>query len=292
MSVKSLIKQIGLLCLYVWRLRLEPKFYRFPYMNINKGKKAMVMGNGPSLRLLLDKYSKGEINVTQDSFFVNLSPLDESFYKIKPKHLFWSDYVFVQETEGKTAQIRKMYDLMEERIDWDLTVFLNLPNKKDDERLKSYSRLTNPHIHFVDMNRKYCDELCPSLRNWLYKKGLFQPTEGTVVITALYAAILEGYSEIELYGSELDMFKDLALDDDNNLFLLERHFYCAPETARVCHDGTAVAATIKDYLSWIVAMFQSHQLIRQFADYMGCKIYNCTPGSMVDAYERRNTLCN
>lgn len=266
----------------------EWRFYRFKLFGVNEGKKCMVMGNAPSLKLLLEKYQAGEVEITSDSLWVNLAPLNPLFYKIKPKHLFWSDYVFVQDTPGSTETIRKMFDMMQENVDWDLNIYLNTPWQKDNLRLIEYSRLTNEKIHFVFLNRKFCDKLQPSWRHRLYKTGLFMPTEGTVVNTAVYVAILEGYKEIELYGSELSMFKDIEVGDDNQLYIVEKHFYDNDHRHVVHHDGGGKAYT-HDYLHWVYVMLHSHYLLSQFAEYMGVRIINCTPNSMIDVYERRVT---
>lgn len=287
MNIKSFVAE----CLSVFKclfLQNEYTFKKFPDFNINNGKKCWVFGNGPSLNSLLKKYENGEIDISHDCFVVNLFPLNPLFYQIKPKYLFWSDYVFIQETPGSTEKIRMMYDEMQDKVDWDLTIYLNAPWQKDNRRLIEYSRLTNPNIRFVCLNRKYCDELRPSLRHKLYKSGYFMPTEGTVVNTAIYVALLQGYKEIELYGTELSMFKDLEVGDDNQLYIVQKHFYEKDYKAIQTKDGGG-KAYVHTYMGYMHAMFYSHYLLRQFADYMGARVLNCTPGSMIDVYERKHT---
>jgi hypothetical protein len=64
-----------------------------------------------------------------------------------------------------------MYDDLEQKVDWDLSIYLCFPRKKDGEELISFSRIKNPKIHFVFLNRKHCSGLAPSWRHYLYKKG-------------------------------------------------------------------------------------------------------------------------
>ncbi len=272
-----------LLCIYKFN---DYKFRKFPDFNINKGKTCLVMGNGPSLKKIIDDYERGEIEIPQDTFCVNLSPLSPSFYKIKPKYLLWSDYIFIQDTPGSTETVRKMYDMMQDQVDWNLTIYLNAPYKKDNDRLIKYSRLTNKNIRFVILNRKYCDDLSSTWRNRLYSSGFFMPTEGTVVNTAIYVAILQGYKEIHLYGSELTMYRNLEVGTDNQLYIVEKHYYDKDHKHPVSLDGGGKAYT-HTYFSWMYAMFHSHYLLRQFADYKGVRVINCTPGSMIDVYERK-----
>ena len=285
MRLKSIIVESIKFLMCLTRVN-ELSFKKFPDFDINKGKKCMVFGNGPSLNSLLEKYENGLINLTNECFVVNFFPLNPSFYKIKPKYLFWSDYVFIQDTPGSTEKVRKMYNMMQDGVDWNLTIYLNAPWQKDNKRLIEYSKLTNPNIRFVFLNRKFCDGLCPKLRNKLYKSGYFMPTEGTVVNTAIYVAILQGYKEIELYGSELNMFKDLEVGEDNQLYIVQKHFYEKEYRTKQTTDGGG-KAYVHTYMNYMFVMFHSHYLLRQFADYMGVRIVNCSPGSMIDVYERK-----
>ena len=285
MLIVDVVKDV--LKLFLCYLKLEEKsFSSFPYINAFSGQKAIVAGNGPSLNVLLEKYEKGEIQIDSNSFFVNMAPLSPLFYKIKPKHLCLSDFVFARDTEGRTDTVRRMYDLLQNQVDWDLTIYLGFTKKKYAKELISYSRITNPKIHFVILNRKHCSSLSPVSRHFLYKKGWFMPEEGTVVNTAIYLALIEGYKEIDLYGIEHNMFLNLCMDDNHNLCIREKNFYDDSWTLRpVINDSNGTRAFVHDYMFFIYIMFRSHYLLRQFADYLNTKIYNCTPGSMVDVYD-------
>lgn len=290
MGVGIILSNIPKLAMSFLTLK-ECRFNKFPNKDKNRGKKAYVMGNGPSLKDVMRKYSKGEFQISSDSFFVNMAPLDAVFYDIKPSHLFLSDFLFAQEVEGRTERVREMYDMLQEKVDWDLTIYVNLGRLKHCKQLVEYSRLTNPHISFIFLNRNHCDNLYAPWRHWLYDKGWFMPIEATVVNTAIYVAILEGYSEIELYGVEHNMFKNLVVNFNNQLCIVEKNFYDKKETlVPVVNDGpNSSAGKISDYMFFIWKMFDSHRLLSEYAGYRGCKIYNCTPGSMIDVYERKET---
>lgn len=279
----SAVKQIILFCYFIVFSIIRA--HKFPYFDKHEGERAMIMGNGPSLKDVLQKYNEGKMNIIHDSFFVNYSPLDETFYKIKPNHYFLSDFAFIQDTPGLTERVRRMYNMLQEKVDWDLNVYLNLPKYKYSKQLIDYSHITNPHIHFVFLNRKHCNSLARPLRNWLYKKGWCMPVEGTVINTAIYVAILEGYKRIELYGVEHDMFKDVMITDDNVLVTVDRHFYGAEKKPRMRDGGGS--EKLHEFLFCVYHMLHSHYLLRQFADYMGARVINCTPGSMIDSYERK-----
>ncbi len=282
----AIIRQFFLLLYYFIYLE-DFRFNKFPYHNCYKGKKAMIMGNGPSLKKLLAEYENGNVEISSDSFFVNMAPLNDSFYKIKPKHFFLSDFVFARDTPGRVDNVRKMYSRLQNEVDWPLVVYLTFPKRKYCKQLISYSKITNPNIKFVFMNRKHCNELAAPVRNWLYKKGLFMPIEGTVLNTALYTAILEGYSEVELYGAETSMFLDIRVNNDNHVGIVEKHFYDGEKFLPLMKDD-GMPSKVHDFLYCTYHMLNSYSLLSKFADYMGVKVYNCTPRSMIDSFERRN----
>lgn len=288
MKVLFYIKQCLIFFYYLLKVE-EYKFYTFPYKDKCKGKKAFVLGNGPSLKNLLNEYELGHIKIPQDSFFVNMSPLNDSFYKIKPKYLLLSDFVFARDTSGRTETVRKMYSRLDTEVDWDLTIFLTFIRKKYCDQLITYSKIKNKHIKFVFLNRKYCDKLCPNWRNWLYHKGWFMPEEGTVVNTAIYAAILCGYSEINLYGVDHNMFLNMEVDDNNVVYMVEKHFYGKSIKVRMQTDNQEYAG-VGYFLYCMYVMFNSHRLLREFADSLGIEIYNCTPNSMLDTYKRKKII--
>lgn len=289
-----MIKKLFLQTVYLLKCILQSDilhYHKFPLLNAFEGRKAYVLVNGPSLKKALKEYDEGKLFFDENSFMVNLSPLDSHFFKIKPKHFLLSDPIFYQDFEQKKDQVRRMYDLLEERVDWDLYLYIDFINDWENDKLINYSRIKNPHIHFVKLNRWHCSQLYPPLRHKLYKKGWFMPEDGTIANVAIYVALIEGYKEIELYGADHNMFLELAVNDNNELCSLDSHFYedGTPKmhVLKNCLVTEDVAFRVHEFLYIVYVMFNSHNLLRQFADYMGAKILNCTPGSMIDSYERK-----
>lgn len=288
--IGRIVSQGFLLLRYLRKADLR-HYHRFPLLNAFEGKKAYVLVNGPSLKKALEDYDKGIYKFDENSFMVNLSPLDPRFFKIKPKHFLLSDPIFYQDFEQKKDQVRRMYDLLEERVDWDMYLYMDFFNEWEYDKLIAYSRLKNPHVHFVRMNRWHCSSLIPSLRHSLYKKGWFMPEDGTIANVAIYIALIEGYKEIELYGADHNMFLELAVNNNNELCSLDSHFYedgkPKMHVLKNCLTTEDKPFRVHEFLYIVYVMFNSHNLLRQFADYMGARVLNCTPGSMIDSYERK-----
>ena len=117
------------------------------------------------------------------------------------------------------------------------------------------------------------------------------PEDGTIANVAIYVALIEGYKEIELYGADHSMFLELAVNDQNELCSLDSHFYedgkPKMHVLKNCTTTEDKIFKVHEFLYIVYVMFNSHHLLRQFADYLGAKVLNCTPGSMIDSYERK-----
>lgn len=290
MSLKIILRQMLLLIKAFLKMR-NYNFYKFPLKDAFYGKKAYILVNGPSLKKAFEEYDQGIHKFDENSFFVNLSPLDPHFFQIKPKHFCLSDPIFYQDFPSKKEQVRRMYDLLEEKVDWDLNLYMNFPVESDYKKLISYSRLTNPHIKFIRMNRNVCEDLIPPLRNRLYDTTWFMPEDGTIANLAIYIALIEGYKEIELYGADHSMFLELAVNQNNELCSLDTHFYekGKPQmhVLKNCCTTEDKAFKIHEFLYIVYVMFHSHYLLKAFSDYKGAHILNCTPNSMIDVYDRK-----
>lgn len=289
MSLFHFLSQLRLAIKYYLILK-DHKFIKFPLLNRYSGKSAQVIVNGPSLKKTLELFDSGQLEITSDSFFVNMGALDSHFSIIKPKHYCLSDPMFYQDFALKKDVIRKTYEVLN-TVDWDINLYLCFFTEKECKQLIAYSGITNPHVRFVFVNRKHCSGLDPTWRHKLYKKGLFMPEDGTIANTAIYLALIEGYKTIELYGADHNMFLEFQVNDNNELCSLDSHYY-DKEKPRYkpfynCNVTDGRVWRVHEFMYVLYVMFYSHDLLRQFADYMGAKIINCTPGSMIDSYERK-----
>ena len=114
------------------------------------------------------------------------------------------------------------------------------------------------------------------------------PVEGTVLNTALYTAILEGYDEVELHGAETSMFLDIRVNDNNQVGIIEKHFYDGDKFLPLMKDDGS-PSKVKDFLHSVWHMLNSYDLLSQFAKYKGVKVFNCTPQSMIDSFDRKKS---
>ena len=102
----------------------------------------------------------------------------------------------------------------------------------------------------------------------------------TVTNFALTAAVNMGYKIVYLYGADHSWTQDLRVDDENVVCYGDRHVY---------NTGLTIIKkenTIGHLLHQFAKMFDTHWIIKEYAEAQGCEILNCTKDSFVDAYKR------
>ena len=55
----------------------------------------------------------------------------------------------------------------------------------------------------------------------------------------------------------------------------------------ICQKVPPVPYTMASYLAEVAELFRGHEVLRDYARWLGARIVNCTRSSMIDAYERR-----
>lgn len=284
-KVRYIFKHIGL----IWDFIKSPR-YKQTYKNQYEGK-CYVLVNGPSLKDALHKYDIGDLPISSDSIMVNMGALDEHFLRIKPKHMCFADAMFYRDYGPKKKDVKKTFSIINERVDWDMNIYMCYNTSAECDKFMEYSQIKNPHIHFMRMNRLPCDNWDSKYWNKLLSSGYFMPTVGSVGNVALHVALLCGYKEIELYGVDHNQFLEFCVNDDNQLCSLDSHFYendSKPKMKPVVSTWNAKERQrrISEYMVTLLMMFRGHEMHAQWAKYLGARILNCTPNSMIDSFDR------
>lgn len=267
---------------------LRRKKYKQPYINQYSGR-CCVLANGPSLKDALAKYDAGELEITSDSVMVNLAAIDEHFWKIKPKHMCFADLLFCKDFGPRKEAVRKQFELLETKVDWDLNLYLCFANQEEIMSFISYSQITNPRIHFVPMNEIYVEKWPREYWKRMLDSGYFIPHKGNVANVALHVALLCGYKEIELYGVDHNRFLNFYMEDNNYLSIADAHFYDKPgENTRTQALNVYSGHTrISECMQSLCFAFRCHEIHAWWAKMKGVHILNCTPESMIDCFDRK-----
>ena len=260
------------------RRRLKYGRFEYPYRHNADNFAIRVLGTGPSLTPeLTELRERGELD-SLPLFAMNFFADSDLFIELKPTRYCLADPAFYKDIY-MPERVHKLFDILNTRVNWEMKVYV--PNVSIDE---AQSRIKNPKILIIPISILRFEGF-ESLRNKFYKKGTAVPSFVNVLIMIEYISINEGFKRIYLYGADHTFLNNLMVDDDNILKVEDTHFYGTERVlANVHEDGTPwrVAEFIYDkYLTFI-----EHDVMRNYADYMGVDIINCTRHSMIDSYTR------
>lgn len=247
------------------------QFYKY-----KKHKNCIILGNGPSLKLAFDN---GEVNIDDvDVFCVNSFCESDFFWKIKPTSYFLIDGQFFNPTvERCIKQVDTLVSLLN-KVDWNINLYIP-SHAINGGVLKG---LINKKIQIVKMNTTTTegyDWFC----NLIYRSNLGMPMCINVVIFAIMAAVNLKYESIFMYGIDHSFSAQIFVDEENCVCSRETHVYTS-ETRVFKLPETTMARTLLDMSN----AFRIHEKLEKYSKKVGVKIINCTKGSFVDAYQRKN----
>ena len=112
------------------------------------------------------------------------------------------------------------------------------------------------------------------------------PRPRNVLIASIMVALREGYRDIAVVGADHTWSRDLWVDDRNRVISVQKHFYKdnEKEFERVAQEYAGYH--LHDILNSLTIAFRSYHQIADYADKIGARIVNCTPGSFIDAFPR------
>ncbi len=242
----------------------------------------LIMGNGPSLR---DAVSRNPRSLTDsDLMAVNFAPNSQLFFDLKPRMLVLADPHFFYGSE-KDENVAKLWDRLSS-VNWPLTLYVPADHTGRVNRLiMRGDGQPNPKITVKPFNLTPA-EGWRGLRHSLYSKGLAMPRPRNVMIPALMIGLREGYKHIRLIGADHSWSKTLWVDDQNRVVSIQPHFY--PESPKEQERVAAEYAGyhLHDIYNSLAIAFRSYFDIAAYAQSLGVKIENCTPGSFIDAFPR------
>ena len=224
------------------------------FKDLHRGRRAFVIGNGPSLGNQDISTLKGELLFTMNSF--DRHPLCRD---LLPVYHFFADPEINDNSPEREAVLTRVADGIGES-----TVFVPAwPSMQSPtlERWRSAGRLyAVPLVGDLALGEIAVLDMCVGL-----------PGVWSVAQLALMAAIYMGCSPIYLTGLDSDWASSLHRD---------RHFYSEREpdaTWDMPYEGT---------LAETLSMFRGYRHLWEFCRSRQINVYNCTDGGLLDVFPR------
>ena len=235
------------------------------------GKRLIIMGNGPSLRQTIADSS--DILCQTDTMAVNFAANAPEFFSLRPRFYILADPHFF--AAAQHDNVRKLWDNLAS-ADWKMTLFVPFGIKLPDGFKHEVMRFNAVGVDAPQW-----------LENKLFSMQRAMPRPRNVLIPAIMLGVWMNYKDIIIVGADHSWMQTISVDTQNHVISVQPHFYkeSAGEQKRVNseYEGYRLHQIIH---SFYVAFNAYHQIAR-YAKTKGITIYNATPESFIDAFERR-----
>ena len=242
------------------------------------GKEIVIMGNGPSMRKTIDE----ERNwlESHNLMAVNFAAVTPDFFQLRPAYYLMADPVFFNSADVNN-NVKTLWSNLE-NASWPITLLV--PTK--------FSHLVKPLIMNSNEIKLRTFNLTPIegfgwLKKMLFKAGLGMPRPRNVLIPAIMESIRMGFSKIYICGADHNWLKTLEVDEDNSVVSVQPHFYKDNEEEKVRVKDAYKGLKLHNVLESMTIAFRSYWEIRAYADSRQVEVINITPGSMIDAFKRK-----
>ena len=244
----------------------------------------LVLGNGPSMKVDLDRIIARKEHQEKDVMAVNYFAMDPRFEQIRPAFYTLSDPTFFRKTFDWDRAM-KLYATLNEKVSWPMTLYVQYYNPEGFDYRKV---LPNKNIRIVRFHSQVYHGF-RAVEFWLFRHGLGSANFGTVVQNCAYIALNLGYKTVEMYGVDHTLLQGLCVDSENRLCREVTYFYDqeAPSPKPIYQNLPHKPYTMASYLKELSELFRGHEVLNAYAHSLDARIINRTRNSMIDAYERR-----
>jgi len=244
----------------------------------------IILGNGPSLKKVLSE--QNNLLENQVLWCVNNFPNTDYFTKVKPNYFLFISTAYFKPDKIKYAQdVRDVIiKTLVEKTTWSLIVYCPIEAKQNKTFIQYLA--SNQHLEIRFFNKTPVSGL-GGFSRFYFKRAWGMPRPHNVLIPALLMAINSGYKKIHLIGADHSWIPLISVNDKNEALVNQQHFYKDEVESNGLMYQNNKPRKLHQILEKFMFSFRSYFDIKDFAKSENCQIYNCTPGSFIDAFERK-----
>lgn len=249
-----------------------------------------VLVNGPSLTKSIE--SGGDVWKERNTLCVNNFALSELYPRIQPKfYLLHDPFFFVDLDQLKPPSLREdilaMFQAIIHHTSWPMYLLIPYQYKKNIEKYRP-ELLNAENVKLVYYNYVVMDGW-PKVIYPFYRRGKGMVQSQNVGVAALFLGLIMGFKKIYLLGADHSWHKTIYVNQKNLVVVREEHFYDKDEGKEIVmyqDPQEKIPFTMAElFLAWH-KVFKGYQNIAKLAQTFDAKIYNATPHSFIDAFER------
>lgn len=238
----------------------------------------IILGNGPSLNHTLEQYATELARAT--TMAVNFAASTDVFTQIKPRYYILADPHFFAATDTD-PNLSRLYTAFA-AVDWQMTLIVPVKYSA-----KLPPEVTGNHNISVATINAVGIEGWHWLTRAAYSSGRGMPRPRNVLIAAIMAGVQMGFRKIYIVGADHSWMQTISVNDDNQVVSVQPHFYKDNDKELKRINTAYLHYPLHQIIHSFYVAFKAYHDIRAYADRSGIEIYNATPGSFIDAFERR-----
>lgn len=238
-----------------------------------------ILGNGPSLEFIEKKDLEGDIIV------VNNFAVSGKFEEFKPGLYILNapEYWMPNVDEEYIAMREKLIEAINSKLRWKMTFLVPFEAKKTS----FIKAMTQNNFITIQCYNTTAVEGLPLFTHFLFNHKLGMPRPHNVLIPSIMTSIWSGYSIIILFGADHSWLKEIIVDNDNNVFLTQKHFYdynhAKPDVMKKLGKGKR---KLHEILEKFYLAFKAYHVIQNYSTSIGKRIYNHSSLSYIDAFPK------
>lgn len=257
---------------------------KFRNLKTNKDK-VVILGNGPSLKSTI----QDNMNFLQSKelICVNHFGISDFYTELKPAYYITIAYdLFLDDVDPQFLEAsNNLFNTIADKTTWKLKFLITNEAKK-------YSRWrnileNNNNIEIIYINITPID----GFKSYIFRqfdKANGMPRPHNIMIPSIFTALHLKPKEIILIGAEHSWLKKLYVDDDNNTYLYNEHFYDSERQAERFNLKGRTYLKLHEFLKTLTTAFESYHVLNEYAKKKNIEIINCTESSYIDAFKRSN----
>lgn len=275
MKASDILTNIGLMTKSLIKIAVSSRPVQLRSPSDAKGDTIFILANGPSLADTISQHSELLINST--CMAVNFAANAPQFRSLRPRYYIMADPHFFLCTDNDN--VKALYASIE-RVDWEMTLIVPRQYSKTIRYLVSNRFVSVDTFNFLGLEGSHWFE------NFCYRHRLGMPRPRNVLIPALMCSIWLGYKNILIAGADHSWLRTLWVNDANEVVSVQPHFYKEDKKEETRIRSEYTSYRLHQILYSFYVAFKSYFGVRRYADSLGVRITNITPGSFIDAFER------
>lgn len=252
-----------------------------------EGDSCYIICNGPSIKDLLENNLKNL--KAKPIMCVNAFSNTEYFKMLKPKYyVFAGPEIWADDTlnDANTEKRKRMVNALIDGVNWPMVLFLPYRSKKKKDFTQKLKSNKNIDIQYFNNTPVEGNQKISFL---YYDRALGMPRPHNVLIPSIMMAIYHDFKKLYLFGVDHSWLPLITVNDENVPLVNQKHFYDhSTSISKPMFIFGKKQRMLYQILEKFYHTFKSYVYIRAYANSKNVSIYNCTPKSYIDAFERRS----